>query len=156
MLLLFFCMVGSPFVMVGIDFASLVHPCLVFLCKKSGNHLRWWLSLFCFKTLGCFVIRVGIGIASLVHPWLGLLCKKSATTYGACFNFLFPPAGKQAFRSCKKKIRKQLSLFPDFLRRGRDSNPRYLSVRRFSRPVQSTTLPPLQRFLSSSDVVFFV
>ena len=32
------------------------------------------------------------------------------------------------------------------LRRGRDSNPRYLSVRRFSRPVQSTTLPPLQRF----------
>ena len=32
-----------------------------------------------------------------------------------------------------------------FLRRGRDSNPRYLSVRRFSRPVQSTTLPPLQR-----------
>ena len=31
-----------------------------------------------------------------------------------------------------------------FLRRERDSNPRYLSVRRFSRPVQSTTLPPLQ------------
>ena len=31
------------------------------------------------------------------------------------------------------------------LRRERDSNPRYLSVRRFSRPVQSTTLPPLQR-----------
>ena len=28
-------------------------------------------------------------------------------------------------------------------RRERDSNPRYLSVRRFSRPVQSTTLPSL-------------
>ena len=28
-------------------------------------------------------------------------------------------------------------------RRGRDSNPRYLSVRWFSRPVHSTTLPPL-------------
>ena len=31
-----------------------------------------------------------------------------------------------------------------FQRRERDSNPRYLSVRRFSRPVHSTTLPPLQ------------
>ena len=31
-----------------------------------------------------------------------------------------------------------------FLRRGRDSNPRNLSVQRFSRPPQSTTLPPLQ------------
>ena len=30
------------------------------------------------------------------------------------------------------------------LRRERDSNPRYLSVRRFSRPVHSTTLPSLQ------------
>ncbi len=29
------------------------------------------------------------------------------------------------------------------LRRERDSNPRYLSVRRFSRPVHSTTLPSL-------------
>jgi hypothetical protein len=28
-------------------------------------------------------------------------------------------------------------------RRRRDSNPRYLSVRRFSRPVQSTALPLL-------------
>ena len=30
-------------------------------------------------------------------------------------------------------------------RRERDSNPRYLSVRRFSRPVHSTTLPSLQQ-----------
>ena len=29
-------------------------------------------------------------------------------------------------------------------RRERDSNPRYLSVRRFSRPMHSTTLPSLQ------------
>ena len=42
-----------------------------------------------------------------------------------------------------------------FLRRERDSNPRYLSVRRFSRPVQSTTLPPLLRFfMLSKEVVF--
>ena len=30
-------------------------------------------------------------------------------------------------------------------RSGRDSNPRYLAVRRFSRPVHSTTLPPDRR-----------
>ena len=36
------------------------------------------------------------------------------------------------------------NLLPLFLRRERDSNPRYLSVRRFSRPVHSTTLPSLQ------------
>ena len=29
-------------------------------------------------------------------------------------------------------------------RRDRDSNPGYLAVQRFSRPPQSTTLPPLQ------------
>jgi hypothetical protein len=29
-------------------------------------------------------------------------------------------------------------------RRGGDSNPRYLAVRRFSRPVHSATLPPLR------------
>ena len=40
-----------------------------------------------------------------------------------------------------------------FLRRERDSNPRYLSVRRFSRPVQSTTLPPLQGLFLTRIVV---
>ena len=43
-------------------------------------------------------------------------------------------------------VKKEAFQLP-FLRRERDSNPRYLSVRRFSRPVQSTTLPPLLRFL---------
>ena len=33
-------------------------------------------------------------------------------------------------------------------RRDRDSNPGYLAVQRFSRPPQSTTLPPLQDFFS--------
>ena len=41
------------------------------------------------------------------------------------------------------------------LRRERDSNPRYLSVRRFSRPVQSTTLPPLQGLFFNENVVSF-
>ena len=46
-------------------------------------------------------------------------------------------------------------------RRERDSNPRYLSVRRFSRPMQSTTLPSLlcmRRSLlskASAKLVFF-
>ena len=43
------------------------------------------------------------------------------------------------------KTKQENFQFSCFLRRGRDSNPRYLSVRRFSRPVQSTTLPPLQK-----------
>ncbi len=43
-----------------------------------------------------------------------------------------------------KKSRKSFDL-QDSVRRERDSNPRYLSVRRFSRPVHSTTLPSLHR-----------
>ena len=40
------------------------------------------------------------------------------------------------------QIKKRMLSHP-FQRRERDSNPRYLSVRRFSRPMQSTTLPSL-------------
>ena len=50
-------------------------------------------------------------------------------------------------KSCKSKIYRTL------LRRERDSNPRYLSVRRFSRPVHSTTLPSLHRVLDPIDIV---
>ena len=42
------------------------------------------------------------------------------------------------------------------MRRERDSNPRYLSVRRFSRPMQSTTLPSLQNFFRSASVEWFL
>ena len=38
-----------------------------------------------------------------------------------------------------------------FLRKERDSNPRYLSVRRFSRPLQSTTLPSFHNVPSLQD-----
>ena len=42
-------------------------------------------------------------------------------------------------------LNKKSAGFPaDFLRRERDSNPRNLSVQRFSRPPHSTTLPSLQ------------
>ena len=58
---------------------------------------------------------------------------------------------------CKKKTDEKLSnkfelYIRFFLRRERDSNPRYLSVQRFSRPPHSTTLPSLQDFLS--EVLF--
>ena len=42
-----------------------------------------------------------------------------------------------------KKSPVNLAIYRTLLRRERDSNPRYLSVRRFSRPVHSTTLPSL-------------
>ena len=47
----------------------------------------------------------------------------------------------------KVLIYRGFSLFCNsFQRRDRDSNPGYLAVQRFSRPPQSTTLPPLQDF----------
>ncbi len=62
-------------------------------------------------------------------------------------------ARKTPFSSAEKGVicvhfRVQVSKAIDIqgaLRRERDSNPRYLSVRRFSRPVHSTTLPSLHR-----------
>ena len=45
---------------------------------------------------------------------------------------------KISITSCKT------TSYADLERRERDSNPRYLAVRRFSRPVHSTTLPSLQ------------
>lgn len=39
-------------------------------------------------------------------------------------------------------------------RRERDSNPRYLAVRRFSRPLQSTTLPSLRKVVQRYTTFF--
>ena len=47
-------------------------------------------------------------------------------------------------RPVQNKKTGRFSSSGSFLRRGRDSNPRILSDQRFSRPPQSTTLPPLQ------------
>ena len=46
-------------------------------------------------------------------------------------------------RAQKRKSPVNRKIYRTLLRRERDSNPRYLSVRRFSRPVHSTTLPSL-------------
>ena len=57
-------------------------------------------------------------------------------------------AGILARKKVEKKpqIKLDFLFYLIFLRRDRDSNPGYLSVQRFSRPPQSTTLPPLQNF----------
>ena len=60
---------------------------------------------------------------------------------------------KPAFDVCKTKKPVVRLAFHSFKRRVRDSNPRYLSVQRFSRPPQSTTLPTL-RDKSSNTLAF--
>ena len=56
---------------------------------------------------------------------------------------LIPEGG--LLKSTKRKSPVNRKIYRTLLRRERDSNPRYLSVRRFSRPVHSTTLPSLHR-----------
>ena len=58
---------------------------------------------------------------------------------------LIPEGG--LLKSTKRKNPVNRKIYRILLRRERDSNPRYLSVRRFSRPVHSTTLPSLHRVL---------
>ena len=101
------------------------------------------------------VVGVGIGFALLAHPCLGFLCKKSAITY-RCLHLIFVSylLVSELPAAIKRKSGATF-VVPDFLRRERDSNPRYLSVRRFSRPVQSTTLPPLQELFFNENVVSF-
>ena len=53
-------------------------------------------------------------------------------------------------KSTKKKSPVNLAIYRTLLRRERDSNPRNLSVQRFSRPPQSTTLPSLQSICFSN------
>ena len=122
---------GHPCKKKGIDFALLVHPFQRLLSKKQ-ERFRVFLVLFYTR----FVSKLPINLVGIdfVHP---LRCRG---------------------HPCKKKKQTNLQINLSFcllffLRRGRDSNPRYLSVRRFSRPVQSTTLPPLLRFLLSRNVV---
>ena len=53
-------------------------------------------------------------------------------------------------RCYNEKSPVNLSIYRTLLRRERDSNPRNLSVQRFSRPPQSTTLPSLQSICFSN------
>ena len=58
-----------------------------------------------------------------------------------CWEHTLPASLHRSVGAQKKTGR--FSSSGSFLRRGRDSNPRILSDQRFSRPPQSTTLPPL-------------
>ena len=108
---------------------------------------------FCFMCLCLSFFLGGIGFALLAHPNWVILCKKSATTWRCLLLIFVSYLLVSELPAATKRKSGATFVVPDFLRRGRDSNPRYLSVRRFSRPVQSTTLPPLQRFFVSHDVV---
>ena len=71
----------------------------------------------------------------------------SARSYFVAPPFVLTPINTSKLADgCKNKkedvFRHLLASFR--LRRGRDSNPRSLAAQRFSRPPQSTTLPPLQ------------
>ena len=57
----------------------------------------------------------------------------------------FHPLDNARAEHTKRKSPVNLAIYRTLLRRERDSNPRYLAVRRFSRPVHSTTLPSLLR-----------
>ena len=56
--------------------------------------------------------------------------------------FLAPGAKEPALANGRQK-----SVHRPNWRRGRDSNPRHLAVRRFSRPLFSTTQPPLREVI---------
>ena len=74
--------------------------------------------------------------------------KQKLSLWLICLFCMCVSASELALHTMQKKI-SNFSV-ADFcfllLRRGRDSNPRNLAVQRFSRPPQSTTLPPLLSF----------
>jgi hypothetical protein len=67
-----------------------------------------------------------------------------------CLFYLVADLGNQILRSNPSRSGIKKPPFKKdgfFLRRERDSNPRYLAVQRFSRPPHSTTLPSLQSII---------
>ena len=81
--------------------------------------------------------RTGLADA---HPWWRILHEKLRDFVPSRRSTLDSEQARIA-RVPSRRYARQL-----LMRRGGDSNPRYLAVRRFSRPVHSTTLPPLRRF----------
>ena len=85
----------------------------------------------------------GLRIPSLLAG--GALAEMNRCAGSTPFFCVCPPVCKRAC-SGREQTQKKTGRFSSsgsFLRRGRDSNPRILSDQRFSRPPQSTTLPPL-------------
>ena len=73
-----------------------------------------------------------------------MVCDKEKTS--SLRSFLFGPVQSRLYFTLAHKKRQLKSYL--FWRRRRDSNPRYLSVCRFSRPVHSTALPLLRLIFS--------
>ena len=63
------------------------------------------------------------------------------TSVVGCSNKTDRDSNSEYKKKCKPR---KCLIYTSCWRRDRDSNPGYLAVQRFSRPPQSTTLPPLQ------------
>ena len=63
------------------------------------------------------------------------------TSVVGCSNKTDRDSNSEYKKKCKPR---KCLIYTSYWRRDRDSNPGYLAVQRFSRPPQSTTLPPLQ------------
>ena len=63
------------------------------------------------------------------------------TSVVGCSNKTDRDSNSEYKKKCKPR---KCLIYTFYWRRDRDSNPGYLAVQRFSRPPQSTTLPPLQ------------
>ena len=123
--------------------------------KFAKKMSRGSTAILLLMFLAVFFVGVGIGFALLAHPCLGLLCKKSGNHLRCLYLIFVSYLLVSELPAAIKRKSGATFVVPDFLRRERDSNPRYLSVRRFSRPVQSTTLPPLQKMFLNEKVVCF-
>ena len=130
------------------ELASLCSPIPVWgSLARNKNAVAF--SLFCFLS----ALRSELASLRSPIPFRDSFARnKNALAFSL---FCFLPASSASSQSDIKQNKRTFQ-FSCFLRRGRDSNPRYLSVRRFSRPVQSTTLPPLQRFFCVSRCGRFV
>ena len=125
-------------------------------CAKSGKPLPLFFTPLSASKLANFVaereeLATTLPVVAPLNAFpscspqgpLQAHCAKS----GKPLPLFFTPlsASKLATRYKKQKVSRNRYLFCYVvLRRGRDSNPRSLAAQRFSRPPQSTTLPPLR------------
>ena len=94
-----------------------------------------------------FPAKQGLGLPAVGIPSLlagGALAEMNRCACSTPFFVLTVLLQACLQRPAQNKKTGRFSSSGSFLRRGRDSNPRILSDQRFSRPPQSTTLPPLQ------------
>ena len=96
---------------------------------------------------GCAEARLRPAVPSSMEIASG---DRLATPGGNPWNAMQAPAASINGRRSPSLPNRRQSRDPDE-RRGRDSNPRNLAAQRFSRPPQSTTLPPLRTEFGRSN-----